>query len=109
MILQRAGGFTIAGSSSEECRFDRTLNPGILSDIHRGAALVGMLARTDYGESWLGFRPGIASDGPIAALEGTALRLAYGHYPKSGSCASRSRAQPVCCYDFQLLRRSPVG
>jgi hypothetical protein len=29
--------------------------------------------------------------------------------PKSGSFASRSRSQPVRCYDFQLLRRSFVG
>ena len=44
-LLQRSGGFTIAGTSSEEVGFDRTLNPVLVSDIHsRAAALLPRLA-----------------------------------------------------------------
>jgi glycine oxidase len=81
-ILQRSGGFTIAGTSSEECGFDRALSPAVLCDIQgRASALLPALAGRMAGESWLGFRPGVEGEGPIIeAVEGSALWLAYGHY-----------------------------
>jgi glycine oxidase len=81
-VLQRADGLTVAGSSSEDCGFDRTIDPAIVLDIRdRAAALVPALSQHPCAESWLGFRPGIAGDGPlIEAAAGTALWLAYGHY-----------------------------
>jgi glycine oxidase len=81
-ILQRAGGFTIAGTSSEHCGFDRSLDPSIISGIHeRAAALVPSLMGLSFTESWLGFRPGIEGGGPvIGPVAGTSLWLAYGHY-----------------------------
>ncbi|MBV9745907.1 MAG: FAD-dependent oxidoreductase [Acidobacteriia bacterium] len=81
-ILQRADGFTIAGSSSEQRGFEREIDPAIVADIHRRAsALLPGLASAHYEESWLGFRPGIAAQGPVIAPAGeTALWLAYGHY-----------------------------
>jgi glycine oxidase len=81
-LLQRAGGFTVAGTSSEDAGFDRHLDPQILADIHRRAAeLAPMLSSRTADERWLGFRPGIEADGPAIGRAGqTALWLAYGHY-----------------------------
>ena len=81
-LLQRAGGFTVAGTSSEDVGFDRHLDPQILADIHqRAAELVPALSSRTADERWLGFRPGIEADGPAIGRAGqTALWLAYGHY-----------------------------
>jgi glycine oxidase len=81
-ILQRSGGFTIAGTSSEQCGFDRALSPAILIDIQaRASKLLPPLASCDACEKWLGFRPGVEGEGPIVeTLEGSPLWLAYGHY-----------------------------
>jgi glycine oxidase len=81
-ILQRAGGFTIMGTSSEHCGFDRSLNASILSGIHeRAAALIPALAGHSFAESWFGFRPAIESEGPvIGPVADGSLWLAYGHY-----------------------------
>jgi glycine oxidase len=81
-ILQRSGGFTIAGSSTELCGFDRTLSPAVLCDIQaRASTLLPVLAACEPSERWLGFRPGVEGEGPIIeAVEGSTLWLAYGHY-----------------------------
>ena len=45
-ILQRADGFTIAGSSTEDAGYDRTIDPEIVSEIAaRAGALIPALAR----------------------------------------------------------------
>jgi glycine oxidase len=81
-LLQRAGGFTIAGTSSEQAGFDRTLDPRILSGIHsRAAELLPVLSTQTPDQQWLGFRPGVEGEGPAVGRAGeTALWLAYGHY-----------------------------
>ena len=81
-ILQRSGGFTIAGTSSEQCGFDRTLSPAVLCDIQaRAANLLPALAACEPSEKWLGFRPGVEGQGPVVkAVDGSHLWLAYGHY-----------------------------
>jgi glycine oxidase len=81
-IVQRADGFTIAGTSLEQCGFDRAIDPAIVDGIRqRAARLLPRLAECHFEESWLGFRPGVESDGPvIGPAGGTALWLAYGHY-----------------------------
>lgn len=81
-LLQRLGGFTIAGTSSEQCGFDRALSPVVLSDIQtRASTLLPSLGGLEPGETWLGFRPGVEGDTPvIEAVDGSALWLAYGHY-----------------------------
>jgi glycine oxidase len=81
-LLQRAGGFTIAGTSSEYAGFDRTLDPAILSDIRsRAAVLLPVLAGLSPDEQWLGFRPAVEGDSPVIGRAGeTALWLAYGHH-----------------------------
>jgi glycine oxidase len=81
-ILQRTRGFTIVGTSSEHCGFDRSLDTSILSEIHeRAAVLIPSLGGHSFAESWVGFRPGIESEGPaIGPVADTSLWLAYGHY-----------------------------
>jgi glycine oxidase len=70
-ILQRAGGLTIAGTSSEPCGFDRSLDRAILSGIHeRAAALVPSLHRWRLADGWLGFRPGFEGAGPVGSRVG---------------------------------------
>ncbi|HLI84678.1 MAG TPA: FAD-dependent oxidoreductase [Bryobacteraceae bacterium] len=81
-VLQRAAGFTVVGTSSEQCGFNHQLDKAIVSRIHeRAAALVPAFAGRAFTESWLGFRPGVDGEGPIVRpVAGTTLWLAYGHY-----------------------------
>jgi glycine oxidase len=81
-LLQRANGFTIAGSSVERAGFDRHIDPAIVEDIHRRAcALLPCLARADRSETWVGFRPATEALEPeIRRVEAGGLWLSYGHY-----------------------------
>ena len=81
-LLQRASGFTVAGTTSEQVGFDRNLDPAATAGIHsRAARLLPRLASLTPSDAWLGFRPGIESDEPaIGRLEDSAVWLAYGHY-----------------------------
>lgn len=93
-VLQRTGGFTVAGTSSEQAGFDRTLDPKILLDIHsRAASVLPPLADCHPVESWLGFRPAIDSDRPaVGRAADTSLWLAYGHY-RNGILMAPATAQ----------------
>jgi glycine oxidase len=86
-VLQRADGFTIAGSSAENAGFDRSIDPKIVSDIAaRASALVPSLQSLKPESVWIGFRPAIDAPapqiGPVPSPSGDASRLwlAYGHY-----------------------------
>ena len=81
-VLQRAGGLTIAGTTSEEAGFDRSIDPSAVVDIRaRAGRLAPGLAAIDPASVWTGFRPGIRADGPaLGRVGGSALWLAYGHY-----------------------------
>jgi glycine oxidase len=80
-LLQRAGGFLIAGSSEEHAGFDRSVDAGIAADVAaRAAFLLPHLAKETPTEVWTGLRP--ASDSVHTGAHGTSGRLflAYGHY-----------------------------
>jgi glycine oxidase len=79
-VLQRASGFTIAGSTEEDVGFDRTIDPQICEDIHRRAAeLWPPLAQATPSKRWIGFRP--FSETPhIGRVANTNVWLAYGHF-----------------------------
>lgn len=81
-LLQRRGGLTIAGSSSERVGFNRELDPAVVEDLReRAAALAPSLAAMPEVEAWLGFRPATEDLEPrIGRFERTRLWLAYGHY-----------------------------
>jgi glycine oxidase len=93
-ILQRADGFTIAGSSTENAGFDRTIDQEIVSQIAaRAAALVPALASHEPESVWIGFRPG-ADSAPHLGRAGTSrLWLAYGHYRNGILLAPATSAQ----------------
>jgi len=80
-VLQRSNGFTIAGSTEEDCGFDRTVDAGICEQIHgRVAAIFPRLGSAEVSKRWIGFRP-FSEDGPhIRRVEGTNVWLAYGHF-----------------------------
>ncbi len=96
-VLQRADGFTIAGSSTEDAGYDRTIDPGIVSDIAaRAGALVPSLASLAPDSVWIGFRPATASAVPnIGRIESTGLWLAYGHY-RNGILLVPATSDRVC-------------
>jgi len=81
-LLQRSSGFTIAGTSSEQAGFDRTLNSAIVSEIHRRAGeVLPALGKCPPTETWLGFRPAVDAGTPVIGRAGdTGLWFAYGHY-----------------------------
>jgi glycine oxidase len=81
-IVQRANGFTIAGSTSEQIGFDETLDAKQCMDIRRRAErLWPELQEHAPCDAWAGLRPLCETGGPaIGAVEGGRIWLAYGHY-----------------------------
>lgn len=81
-LLQRATGFTIAGSTEERAGFDTHLDEGTCRDIHaRAVALWPELAARAPSRCWIGFRPATEDLLPqIGRFEGTNVWCAYGHY-----------------------------
>jgi glycine oxidase len=96
-VLQRADGFTIAGSSTEDAGFDRTIDPTIVSDISaRAGALVPALRGLQPESVWIGFRPAIDSPAPhIGRLLSSRLWLAYGHY-RNGILLAPATCDRIC-------------
>src|SRR5438552_15263999 len=81
-LLQRSGGFTIAGTSSENVGFDRNLDEHVIRDItSRAGDLLPYLSQRSHATAWNGFRPGIDAPAPeMRRLAGSNIWLAYGHY-----------------------------
>ena len=96
-ILQRADGFTIAGSSTEDAGFDRSIDPKIVSDLtSRAGALVPALASLQPESIWIGFRPATDSPAPhIGRVLFSRLWLAYGHY-RNGVLLAPATCDRVC-------------
>ena len=81
-LLQRSSGFTIAGTSSEEVGFNRSIDARIVQDITASVCeLLPALEQERVAAAWAGFRPAAESPGPIIRRAGDSrLWLAYGHY-----------------------------
>lgn len=81
-VFQRADGFTIAGSTTENAGFDRTVDPQVIAELAaRASALVPALCHLAPESAWIGFRPGIDAPAPqIGRALSSRLWLAYGHY-----------------------------
>ena len=79
--LQRANGFTIAGSTEEDRGFDGTVDAAICDQIQqRVAEIYPPLAGIGRSKQWIGFRP-FSEGGPhIRRVDGTNVWLAYGHF-----------------------------
>ncbi len=96
-VLQRADGFTIAGSSTEDAGYDRTIDPKIVSEIAvRAATLVPALASLKPESVWIGLRPATDAAAPhIGRVPSSRLWLAYGHY-RNGILLAPATCDRVC-------------
>jgi glycine oxidase len=96
-VLQRADGFTIAGSSTEDAGYNRTIDPQIASEIAaRAGALIPALASLKPESVWTGFRPAINAAAPqIGRLQSSRLWLAYGHY-RNGILLAAATCDRIC-------------
>jgi glycine oxidase len=81
-IVQRASGFTIAGTTSQQIGFDETLDAEMCLDVRRRAEqLWPELRQHAPCAAWTGLRPLSETGEPvIGAVEGGRIWLAYGHY-----------------------------
>jgi glycine oxidase len=97
-IVQRANGFTIAGSTSERIGFDETPDLELCLDIRRRAErLWPELRGHDPCAAWSGLRPLSETGEPaIGAVEGGRMWLAYGHY-RNGILLAPVTAEIVAC------------
>ena len=100
-VLQRADGFTIAGSSTEDAGFDRTIDPKIVLELTaRAGALVPALRALQPESVWIGFRPGTDSPAPhigrvTSNNAASRLWLAYGHY-RNGILLAPATCDRIC-------------
>jgi glycine oxidase len=96
-VLQRAGGFTIAGSSTEDTGYDRTIDRSIVSEIAARAGLLVPALRGLKPESvWIGFRPATDTGAPhVGRVASSRLWLAYGHY-RNGILLAPATCDRVC-------------
>lgn len=96
-VLQRASGFTIAGSSTEDVGYSRSIDPETVSEIAaRAAALVPALASLEPESAWIGFRPATDAAAPhIGRVRSSRLWLAYGHY-RNGVLLAPATSDQVC-------------
>ena len=95
-LLQRANGFTIAGSTEERVGFDTHVDEGTCRDIHAKAVeLWPELAGRAPSRCWIGFRPATEDFLPqIGRFEETNVWCAYGHY-RNGILLAPVTAQRV--------------
>jgi glycine oxidase len=96
-VLQRAGGFTIAGSSTENTGFDRGIDPVMVAEIAtRAGALVPTLRGRQPESVWIGFRPASHAPAPyIGRVLSSHLWLAYGHY-RNGILLAPATCDRIC-------------
>src|SRR5258708_32137944 len=81
-LLQRANGYTVAGSSEERIGFNTEIDDNICRDIHaRCFQLSPELARHVPTDRWIGFRPATEDLRPkIGRVGDSNVWLACGHY-----------------------------
>jgi glycine oxidase len=81
-VVQRKNGFTVAGSSEENCGFNRSLNRERIQEIRTAVgSFYTPISKKEPIRQWVGFRPGVEHKGPvISRVPGTNVWLAYGHY-----------------------------
>lgn len=83
-LLQRSSGFTVAGTTSEQVGFDRSVDAHSVNDITSRVCDLLPWLRSQHPEpatAWIGFRPAADAPGPVIRRAGdSSLWLAYGHY-----------------------------
>ncbi len=105
-LLQRSSGFTIAGATSEQVGFDRSVDAQVVDDItSRACNLLPWLRGRQLTAAWIGFRPAAESPGPVIRRAGhPGLWLAYGHY-RNGILLAPVTARLV---SEEILTASPL-
>jgi glycine oxidase len=105
-LLQRRDRELIAGTSTEYVGFDRSIDEGVVSDIHsRASELLPELAALTPAERWNGFRPGVEGGTPVVGrIEGTSVWTAYGHY-RNGILLAPETARMIA----ESVLQSPGG
>ncbi|MGP0076558.1 MAG: FAD-dependent oxidoreductase [Bryobacteraceae bacterium] len=96
-VLQRADGFTIAGSSTEDAGYNRIIDQEIVSNIAaRAAELVPTLRGLQPESVWTGFRPATDAAAPnVGRVPSSRLWLAYGHY-RNGILLAPATCDRIC-------------
>jgi glycine oxidase len=95
-VFQRPDGLTIAGSTTEDVGYDRTIDPEIISAIAaRAAALVPSLEPLKPESAWIGFRPATDPAPHIGRLGSSRLWLAYGHF-RNGILLAPATCDRIC-------------
>ncbi len=96
-VLQRADGFTIAGSSTEDAGFDRAIDPIIVRELAaRAGTLMPALRGLQPESVWTGFRPATDTPAPhIGPVATSRLWLAYGHY-RNGILLAPATCHRIC-------------
>jgi glycine oxidase len=96
-VLQRADGFTVAGSSTEDIGFDRSIDSHVVSEIAaRAGDLLPPLRQLKPESVWTGFRPATDTEGPhIGRVLSSRLWLAYGHY-RNGILLAPATCDRIC-------------
>jgi glycine oxidase len=83
-LLQRSSGFTVAGTTSEQVGFERSVEAHSVDDITSRVCDLLPWLRTQHEQpatAWVGFRPAADAPGPVIRRAGDSnLWLAYGHY-----------------------------
>ena len=81
-LLQRATGVLVAGTTSEQVGFNRSVDqPSVDGITERVGELLPWIRRYEPIAAWAGFRPAADAPGPlIHRAADTGLWLAYGHY-----------------------------
>jgi glycine oxidase len=95
-VFQRPDALTIAGSSTEDVGYDRTIDPEIVSAIAaRAAALVPALQPLKPESAWIGFRPATDTTPHIGRVASSKLWLAYGHF-RNGILLAPATCDRIC-------------
>ena len=79
-VLQRKCGFTIAGSTSENVGFDRTLDLAQVAKLHEETKCYIPNLPDEWESAWIGFRPAVDGEPRVERWQDSNLWLAYGHF-----------------------------
>ncbi|HZS09254.1 MAG TPA: glycine oxidase ThiO [Blastocatellia bacterium] len=96
-VVPRLGGFVIAGSTSENAGYDKSVTAGgLASIIERAVEIMPILEQQRVIETWAGLRPHAPDDLPVLGADPELAGLVYatGHY-RNGILLTPVTAQAI--------------